>query len=77
MAGTGEAWGLREKNTGRLFLDRASADVFCTPGRCWALIVISRVAAANARVRNRPASVGSRAVRLLCPGFSQLAARLR
>jgi hypothetical protein len=64
MAGIGDAWGLREKNNGSLSRDSASAEVFCTPGRCRAVSEISSTAVTNANVRRRLESAGSLAAPL-------------
>ena len=64
MAGIGAACGLRERKSGRLSQDIASADVFCTPGKCCALTEMLSNAATNVSVRRRPPRVGSLADRL-------------
>ena len=52
-AGTGEACGFSEKNNCRLLRDNTSADVFCAPGRCRAVSVISKTANVKASKRSR------------------------
>ena len=63
--GIGEAWGLRERNECKRFLESASADVFWTPGRWRAVSVISYTAQRSARRRRSRDRVGSLADFLL------------
>ena len=51
--------GLREKNSCNLLCDCTSADAFCTPGNCWAVMHKSRTAARKASIRSKCDKVGS------------------
>ena len=65
MAEMGEACGLREKKAFNLLRDSASAETFCTPGRCLAVTFRSKTADRKAKERNRCIRDGSRAEPLL------------
>ena len=65
MAGTGEACGLRQKYTGSSLRDKASADAFCTPGKCRAVTVMFRIVHRRVRRRIKCMRAGSRADPLL------------
>lgn len=64
-SGTGEAWGLETKNTGRLLRDNASAAVLLTPGTCLSMRSMLWTAQKNANILSNLISLGSRADPLL------------
>ena len=58
--GTGEACGLRDRNTVRWSLKSASAAALSAPGRCFATKVMSYIARNIARMRKSLERTGSR-----------------